>query len=152
MLEGGPSLRTFLPPDAPLTLSQSEFISLPSSGILGTSVLPLLMAFPISQLGSPTVPDTESFIQGLSCPYLSPPFRARAQSVFVQMNWPLLLLKCTHCWVFLYRAKNLLHRPRVSQTKEKRPFSPTDIYRGWQWGWVQGTQLPPTWADCCMTE
>lgn len=62
VLEGKSSLRTFLLRDTPLTLSQSESISLPFSGILGTSILSLIMAFPISQLGSPTVPDTESFI------------------------------------------------------------------------------------------
>lgn len=137
-------LRVFLPLASPLNFSQSEFISLLFSGIFGPSTLSLTMAFPISQLvRSPFVPVTVSFIQELSFPHLSPPSRARAQAVFVQLNWPPLLLKYVLCWASPL-GQSLLHRPRVSQTKEKRPFSSTDICRGRRRRWCLGTKPPPT--------
>lgn len=62
-VEGRPSLRMVLPSAIPLTLSPSKFISVLFSGLLGTFILSLIMAFPISQLvGSACAPDTESFI------------------------------------------------------------------------------------------
>lgn len=48
---------------------------------------------------APSVLTLSLLFRDFSCPYLSPPYRGRAQSVFVQLNWLLLLLKYAHHWV-----------------------------------------------------
>lgn len=104
------------------------------------------MAFPISQFGGgwfPSVPDTEPFIQGLSCPYLSPPSRARAQSVFVQMNWSLLLPKYAHCWVSsteqrIFSTGQEFHRQRRKGHSAPQTFPEAD---GGVGGWAH-SHLP----------
>lgn len=100
---------------------------------------------PSSEAGGwfPSVADTESFIQGLSCPYLSPPFRARAQSVFVQMNWSLLLLKYAHCWVSsrgqrIFSTGQEFHRQRRKGHSVPQTFPEADSGVG---GWAH-SHLP----------
>lgn len=64
----GRVLRMFLPLASPLHSSQPEFISLLFSGILGTSILSLTTACPVSQLvRSLFIPEMESFTEELSC-------------------------------------------------------------------------------------
>lgn len=86
---------------------------------------------------------TECFIQGLSCPYLSPPSRARAQSVFVPMNWFLLFLKYAHCWVSStgQRIFSTGQEFRRQGRKDHGHFQRQTV------GLEAGTQPPPTWAS-----
>lgn len=85
-------------------------------------------------------PGNGTFYSGVVLSFSVTSFQSQAQTVFVQLNWPLLLLKYAHSLLGLCSRAEPSPQAKSFTDKRKKAIQ---FHRHLQWGWYLGTK-PPT--------